>query len=52
MKRLLNFITAAGERLRSSFGLRLLCYGLILAALVLVSLALQGEGVSFVYNEF
>lgn len=52
MKRLLTFITGTGERLQRSFWLRLLCYGVIAALLVLIHLAVQGDGVSFVYNEF
>lgn len=52
MKNLSNFIMTASNKIQNNLALRLAYYGVITAALIVMYLVMDGEGVAFVYNEF
>lgn len=52
MKRFVNFITAAIEWVKAHTAARVLFYGLVVLALLLIYFYLDTSEVSFIYNEF
>jgi hypothetical protein len=52
MKKLTDFITKTSTILHNNTAYRLIYFGIVIAALVLVRLYTKSESISFVYSEF
>lgn len=52
MKKLTSFITKTSSFLHKNTIARLIYFGIVIGALILVRLYTDGESIAFVYNEF